>query len=743
MTGRARRNKKNTQTSHKKPGKRSKQQNTKYDSYRLSNDQLQVLIYVADNLSASDTFSKVDWNVENQNLDWLSAEQCLQKLAAEGLLVAKGKQQWGLNHEKALVRGRTSLHADGFGFVVSEQQSEDLFLAVEQLAGVMPNDIVLVQRHHDKRNNRYYGSLLGIVERASQRLVGRLVFDGRRLILLPDSPLLQDPFLIREQQQSDYPQGGMVVARITEYPDSDKPGEVMIERALDDQHLAGMATEIAVVEHDLPVDFEEAALEQALAFGDSIAKDSIVDRKDLRTLPLVTIDGEDARDFDDAVYAEPTSTGWRLVVAIADVAHYVTPGSALDEQALERGTSVYFPTRVLPMLPEALSNGLCSLKPEVDRLALVCDMQLKSSGEVVDSQFYPAVICSHARLTYHQANRVIEQRTSSDLPVKVLKSLLALEQVWECRERVREQRGALSFERAEAQFIWNEDGTVNTIQSRTRLLTHKLIEEAMIAANVEAARFLLKHKTPGVLRVHPAPAGEKLAELERMLLLHNIKPTWRNKPTPEDFSEILHQVSERPDYELIAELLLRAQSLAVYQPIKQDETGGHFGLALEAYSHFTSPIRRYPDLLVHRAIYKTLNRSKTNVDITEKLTELAQHCSFTERRAERASRDVEFRLKCHYLKSLEGQDLSGWVVGVKPFGLFIELDDLQISGLLHVSNLGQDYYIYDERNMCLNNRRTGQRFKNADRLMVRLLRVNVEQRKIDFALAKSNQRKDK
>ncbi len=669
-------------------------------------------------------------------------QQTLKALQTGGWLVLSNNNQWQLAADKTVVTGTVSLHPDGYGFLNSAQQAEDVYLGRREMSGLMPGDKVLVNRLQDKRRNRFYGELLGIIQRVRQKLVGRVVESGRRLTLLADDPAITEPFRISDPDNAFSP-GSMVVARITRYPVDGKAGRVVIERQLDDQHLAGLATEVAVLTHELPYEFPAEVISEAGHFGDSITSEQHSGRKDLRDLPLVTIDGEDARDFDDAVYGAPSSDGWRLLVAIADVSSYVKPGTALDQEAEARGTSVYFPTRVVPMLPETLSNGLCSLRPQVDRLALVCDMQLAATGEVRRSRFYPAIISSHARLTYRQANQLLEQQDAAEtleLSASITNSLSALEAIWRCRDQVKVKRGALAFDRQETKFLWNADGTVSNIQPSQRLLTHRLIEEAMIAANVEAAKFLLQQNIPSVLRVHPPPSGDKLTELERMLLMYNIKPTWHDKPTPEDFAQILEQAQQRSDKSIIEDMLLRAQSLAIYKPIEEGKTSGHFALALDAYSHFTSPIRRYPDLLVHRAIYAALDKrpqkpaDQSGGDTQRKLNQLAQHCSFTERRAEQASRDVEFRLKCHYLKAFEGKTFEGWITGVKNFGLFVELADLQISGLLHVSNLGSDYYIYDERDLCLYGRRAGNRFNIGDRLSVKLLRVDIEQRKIDFGL---------
>jgi ribonuclease R len=511
-----------------------------------------------------------------------------------------------------------------------------------------------------------------------------------------------------------------------------------VEEILGRSGAPGMAVEIAIRNFDLPVDFPEAALEQADDLGEQVTAKQHKGRKDLRDLPLVTIDGADARDFDDAVYCSRNDKGWRLVVAIAAVAAYVKPGSPLDKEAINRGTSVYFPNRVIPMLPESLSNGLCSLKPEVDRLCMVCDMQVSAKGKVSRSRFYQAVMYSHARLTYGQAQEMLD-RDDSPLRNKnagVTESVDQLNAMYKAFRGQRQNRGAIDFHSTEVRFQFGANGEVSDIQPFHRHATHKIIEECMIAANVEAARFLQKHKIPAPYRVHESPPDGKLESLVSFLRGQGLQVTWKDKPTPRDLSALLKQVEDRPDRDLVEAVLLRSQSLAAYLP----DNLGHFGLALDAYAHFTSPIRRYADLLVHRAIGHILEyrSAKKYLYDEARVRDLAERCSNADRRAEEASRDVDERLKAAYMEGHVGDVFPGIVTGVTSFGLFVELTENRVSGLLHVTALPNDYYNFDPVAHRLTGQRSGTVFHLADAVEVTVLAVNSEDRKVDFGWAGKN-----
>jgi len=655
----------------------------------------------------------------------------MERLHAKGQVIRTRKGHWGLAERMDLIRGRVSAHPDGFGFVMPDEDGDDLYLSPRQMRQVMHNDRVLASVVRVDRRGRREGAVVEILERANQHVVGRFLSTRGVAMVVPDDPKLQHDVVIESGNHGAAGPGEIVVAEITGQPGLDHPPVGRIVRVLGRADAPGIATEVAIYSHDLPAEFAQAVIDEAESFGDRIDPAELEHRRDLRALPLCTIDGADARDFDDAVYCEAAGDGgWRLVVAIADVAAYVRHGSALDESAYERGTSVYFPNRVLPMLPEALSNGLCSLNPEVERLALVCEMRVDGKGRVKGSEFDTAVIRSHARLTYTEVDRILKGDAGlrKQCHDGVLDSLQAFHELWQALLRNKHRRGALDFDTTEARFVFDAEGHVQDIVPAERRNPHRMIEEAMIAANVEAARFLERHELPGLYRVHPPPGSDKLDDLETFLLARGLKPTWREQPEPREFAAILDQVGDRPDRELIQTMLLRAQNLAVYRPKNE----GHFGLALEEYTHFTSPIRRYPDLVVHRAIRSRIAVNKAHDP--DQLAEIGQRCSMTERRAEEASRDVEQRLKCVYMSEHIGETFDGLVSGVTSFGIFVELQGNKVSGLVHISNLPGDYYHFDAAHQELVGKHTGRRFQIADPVRVQVVRVDVQERKVDFEL---------
>jgi len=497
-----------------------------------------------------------------------------------------------------------------------------------------------------------------------------------------------------------------------------------------------MATEIAIRNFDLPHEWPDGVEQEAVAFGDEVTEDMHQGRRDLRDLPLVTIDGADARDFDDAVFAQRRKNGWRLVVAIADVSSYVKPGSLLDDEAVKRATSVYFPGRVIPMLPEALSNGLCSLKPDVDRLCMVCDMSINDSGQVVRSRFDSAVMRSQARLTYEQVWDWLVSGKPEIRPgaKEVSASLKDLYGLYKALRKARTKRGAIDFESTEVQFRFDERGAVADIIPYERNDAHMIIEECMITANVQAANFLLRQQLPAPFRAHEPPQPDRLESLEQFLRGLGIRVPWKSRPEPRDFENIVQQIKGREDQPLIMAVLLRAQSLATYQAVNT----GHFGLALKAYAHFTSPIRRYPDLLVHRAIRHVIEqRSRKGYPWSqEQMGKLAEQCSHRSRRAEEAERDVNERLKAYFMEQHIGDVFKGQVTGVTSFGLFIELTRNHVSGLVHITSLPNDYYHFDPVVHRLTGDRTGKVFQLAQKVNVKVMAVNVDERKIDFELVR-------
>jgi ribonuclease R len=493
-----------------------------------------------------------------------------------------------------------------------------------------------------------------------------------------------------------------------------------------------MEIEIALRKHDLPYQFPAEVEKLSARFPSKVLKKDLVKREDLRHLPLVTIDGETARDFDDAVYCERDGKNYKLYVAIADVSHYVKPSDALDQEAFNRGNSVYFPRRVIPMLPEALSNGLCSLNPQVDRLCMVCEINLDSAGDFQDYSFYPAVMFSHARLTYTKVAAMLENPKGEEAKQyqDLLPHIQLLYKLFKVLLKARDLRGAIDFETVETQMIFNDEGKIERILPVKRNDAHRLIEECMLAANVCASDFLQKHKQPTLYRIHEGPTPEKLAALRDFLKEFGVQLGGGDDPKAKDYAKTLSRIKDRPDAQLLQTVMLRSLRQAVYSP----DNVGHFGLAYESYTHFTSPIRRYPDLLVHRAIKAVLNKTAYSPG---NWYELGEHCSQTERRADEATRDVETWLKCYYMQDRIGESFEGVVSGVAGFGLFVALDGIYVEGLVHVSELPSDYFHFDAVRHMLLGERTGKRYRLGDRLRVRLVRVDLESSRIDFVLAES------
>ncbi|MDX1627006.1 MAG: ribonuclease R, partial [Wenzhouxiangellaceae bacterium] len=658
----------------------------------------------------------------------------LQQLIRAGKVVRNRRAAYGLAEHMHLVRGRVSGHPDGFGFVVPDEDGDDLFLPPRQMKLVFHGDRVLAAVVNVDDRGRKEGMVVEVIERAHEQVVGRFVADSGVSHVVPDDPKLTQDIRIPEGSAGDAAPGKIVVARITRppTPESGPVGEIVTVLGHADE--PGMATQIAIFNHGLPAEFPDEVVAEAEAYGDEVDPDRLEGRRDLRDLPLVTIDGPDARDFDDAVLAEPDGDGYRLIVAIADVAEYVRPGTALDDEARRRGTSTYFPDRVVPMLPEALSNGLCSLNPHVDRLVVGTEMRLDEKGKVRSSRFFEGVMNSSARLTYDQARRIVELG-DEDLRERfdaVLPNLQCLYDVYRLLARRRERRGALDFDSQEVKFVFDDEGRVSDLEKRTRHDAHRLIEECMVAANVEAAKTAEKTGLPALYRVHPTPPPDKLADLETFLSAHGLRRNWSDEPTPSDLASIQQQARGTPVEPLVDAVLLRSLALAVYQP----DNEGHFGLALDAYAHFTSPIRRYPDLLLHRALKHFLRRKakKEYPHSGPQMAELGRECSWLERRAEDASREVDERLKCQFMQRHIGDEFDGIVTGVTGFGLFIELAGMGVSGLAHVTSLPNDYYHFDPVGRVLTGERRGLRYRLADEVRVEVQGVDVDERKIDFRI---------
>jgi len=659
----------------------------------------------------------------------------LRAMVRDGQLIQTRRNAFGLPARMDLVKGRISAHRDGFGFVIPDDGGSDLYISSREMRKVLHGDRVLANVTGTDRQGRREGMIADVLERANDSIVGRYIEENGIALVIPDDPRINQDVMIPLKDTAGARPGQVVVATIVNEPTERQPPVGKISEILGQSGAPGMATEIAIRSHGLPHVWQDGVETAAEAFGDSVPEEMKAGRKDLRNLPLVTIDGADARDFDDAVFARKQNKGWRLIVAIAEVSAYVKPGSVLDNEAVNRATSVYFPSRVIPMLPEALSNGLCSLKPAVDRLCLACEMTVAENGNVQRSRFVAAVMNSSARLTYSQVADYYETGVLKhhDAQADVKSNLDDLHSLYKALHKARLKRGAIGFETTEYGFQFDQRGAVTGLLPQERNDAHKLIEECMILANVEAARFLLKNRLPAPYRVHASPPEGKLEALSQFLRGQGLHVPWRDNPEPKDFEAVVEEAQGRPDEHLIMAVLLRSQSLAAYQTGNE----GHFGLALDAYAHFTSPIRRYPDLLVHRAIHHLLQRLKaTDYPYSaDQMSELCARCSHNSRRAEEAERDVIDRLKCAYLETRIGEEFEGIVSGVTSFGLFVELDYGGISGLVHVTGLPNDYYHFDPVAHRMKGERRGQVFQLADRVKVRVAAVNLDERKIDFELA--------
>lgn len=661
-------------------------------------------------------------------------ERRLGAMCRDGQLHQNRAGEYALATKLDLIAGTVHGHPEGFGFLLPDEDGEDLFLAKEEMRRVFHGDKVLVRVKGKDRRGRLEGALVEVTQRNTTDVVGRFVEDNGVTFVEPSNPRLFHSVLIETTARGNAQPDQIVVARITQQPSRRANPIGEIAAVLGDASMPGMETEIALRSHGIPHEFPSAVIEQAEGFGDSIPKEAIKQRTDLRDVPLMTIDGEDARDFDDAVYAKKVEAGWRLYVAIADVASYVTPDSALDVEAIERGTSVYFPNRVVPMLPEALSNGLCSLKPDVERLALVCEMQINDKGKVTSANFYEAVIRSHARLTYNAVWGALsgEDPRAAKRLEKQLPDLQSLYSLYGALAGARKRRGTVDFETQDTQFMFNAEGRIAGVMPYERNDAHKLIEECMIAANVEAARFLQKQKLAALYRNHANPSDEKLERLTAFLGGLGLSAGFGGEVKSADYQKLLKSVADRPDRELIQTMLLRSMAQARYEP----DCEGHFGLALQEYAHFTSPIRRYPDLLVHRAIKHAANKRKA-ADYNRAAGDMEQMgklCSSHERRAEDASRDVQAWLKCEYVQQHLGESFEGTVSSVTNFGLFVMLDALLVEGLVHVSSLSSDYYHYDQVSQSLTGERSGRSYTPGDKVTVTVAAANPQDRKVDLVL---------
>ncbi len=669
--------------------------------------------------------------------------------------------------------GTVAGHRDGHGFVQRDDGAPDIFLPPNEMRAVLHRDRVKARVVRLDRKGRPEGRVVEILERSKQPIIGRLLQESGVWLVAPEDKRYGQDVLINKGATAKAAVGQVVVVELTEPPSLYGQPVGRIKEVLGEVDDPGMEIEIAVRKYGVPHEFSDACLAMARSLPDQVRPQDKKNRVDLTDVPLVTIDGEDARDFDDAVYCEPAKVGkgkgWRLLVAIADVSNYVETGSAIDVDAYDRATSVYFPRRVIPMLPEKLSNGLCSLNPDVERLCMVCDMLISASGDVEAYQFYPAVMFSHARFTYTEVAAILSNTRGPEAAKRKdrIEDLLNLHDVYGALLKARRVRGAVDFETTETQIVCDESGRIDKIIPRVRNDAHKLIEEAMLAANVCSADFILQSKHPGLFRVHEGPTPEKIDLLRGYLKATNVGLTVGDNPKPSEFQAIAEATKERPDAQQIHSMLLRSMSQAVYIP----DNNGHFGLAFEAYAHFTSPIRRYPDLLVHRVIKAILAKRKytlpalptpgeAHAKLARRLASRVRepegklavktkpspdqqaweaaglHCSANERRADEASRDVEAWLKCKYMREHLGEEYSGVVTSATGFGLFVTLDAMYVEGLVHITELGGEYFRFDEMRQELRGERTGIRYGIGSRVRIQVSRVDLDGRKIDFRLVR-------
>ena len=689
---------------------------------------LQLLADQGIPLSVEQVYTFLDIGFEEQE----NFNKRLNAMEREGQIMRNRKGALCLAEKIHAITGTVQGHPDGFGFLVPDDKikhPDDLFLGPREMAQVMHGDRVMVRMSGLDRKGRPEGKIVEVLERSTKSLVGRVVQgQGVTIVAAEDKRINQDILIPYHLDMGAKP-GQVVMVELTAQPSPGAHPMGKVVQILGNYADSGMEIEIALRKHKLPHEFTPAAIHQAESIPKLVQAADYKGRIDLREMPLITIDGETARDFDDAVYAEPQGKGWRLVVAIADVSFYVKPDDALDKEAFERGNSVYFPRRVIPMLPEALSNGLCSLNPDVERLCMICDMQIDALGIVNSYKFYPSVMRSKARMTYTKVADMLEnpQGELAKEYANIMPHVQNLYSLFKLMLVQREKRGAIEFETTETLMIFDDNGKIERIVPTGRNDAHKLIEECMLAANVCAADFLHSHEHVALYRIHEGPTPEKLEALRTFMAEVGFGVTGGDKPHAKDYSKLMDQIKTRPDAQLLQTVLLRSMQQAVYSP----DNVGHFGLAYEAYTHFTSPIRRYPDLLIHRAIKAVVSGEKYKA---KDWNNLGVHCSMTERRADEATRDVNNWLKCYYMQDKIGEVYEGTIAGVTAFGVFVALDGVYVEGLVHVTELGNDYFNFDKARHEMLGERTGARFRLGDRLTVKVARVDLETSKIDFTL---------
>lgn len=658
----------------------------------------------------------------------------LRAMERDGQLLRTRRGAYGLPSKMNLVVARVVAHKEGYGFAIPEQ-GDHFFLNERQMRRVFHGDKVLVRPLHCDRRGRKEAEIVEVLESNTIQLVGRFIVENDVAHVIPSSKRILHDIIIPPPYRGSAQTGQIVLVDIMHQPQLRSSPVGKISEILGDHMAPGMEIDIAIRSYGLPNEWPQDVLAEVEQFSTTVERTDKLDRLNLTELALVTIDGEDAKDFDDAVYCEPLPKGgWRLYVAIADVAHYVKPKSSLDREATLRGNSVYFPGRVIPMLPAELSNGLCSLNPRVDRLCMVCEIIITASGIIKNYQFHEALMRSKARLTYDKADQLLRGANPqlAQHHAQLLPHLQDLHALYKVLHKQREKRGAIDFEIAEAKIIFGKNRKIDKIVSVQRNDAHRLIEECMLVANVCAAQYLLKHKMEGLFRTHAGPDPEKLVDLRQFLSELGLRLYGGKNPKPKDYAQLLRAVVDRPDAQMIQTVLLRSLRQAVYQP----ENEGHFGLAYEAYAHFTSPIRRYPDLLLHRAIKHVLNKSKIKQPFYTKneMAHFGEQCSFTERRADDATRSVTEWLKCEFMMDKLGQVFTGTITGVTSFGFFVSLETIFVDGLVHISFLRRDYYHFDPIRHWLRGEGSGVIYRLGNKVEVRVARVALDEREIDFEL---------
>ena len=679
-------------------------------------------------------------------------------MSRDGQLISNRRGMYGLASSMELIKGRIQGNKDGFGFFIPEDGSEDLFLGAREMETLFDGDKVLARVSGVDNRGRKEGTIVEILQRRFTQIVGRYYHEQGFGVVVPDSKRIAQEILIPDQQAGSAKDGEFVVAEIVEYPTRRRKAIARIAEVLGDSSTPGLEIDVALRSHDIPHEWPSAVDKQTAGFVEEVHESDLAGRKDLRDVPFVTIDGEDAKDFDDAVYAHEHKRGnWTLYVAIADVSHYVQPKSALDAEAINRATSVYFPGFVVPMLPEKLSNGLCSLKPKVDRLTLVCEMEISPLGEMTSYKFYEAVIHSHGRLTYNEvadivqpAETELQQRVQAKQKARyadLVPHLTSLYGLYHALRETREADGAMDFDTTETRIVFGENRKIAEIVPVYRNDAHKLIEECMLRANVAAALLLESAELPALYRVHQGPNPDKLENLKEFLREMGLHMGGGLEPTPRDYQAVLKKIANRPDHHLLQTMLIRSMMQAVYQ----SDNLGHFGLGFEAYTHFTSPIRRYPDLLVHRGIRHLIRNSKhrcveRQADAPklakakiypysiEDMERFGEHASTAERRADAAGYSVVDWLKCEYMQDKIGEEFVATVTSVTSFGLFVELNDIFVEGLVHITELSNDYYRFDPVRHCLEGERSRKIYRLGDSVEVRVVRVDLDEKKIDLQM---------